>query len=99
MEVEIVVESGSKSADSPNGQIKLARRWTAEGKEEYLVDSKKCGKGQMAGVIECLGLVYSNPYNIVQQGKITQMAAMDDHDIYRLLEETTGVRKYYQKLQ
>jgi chromosome segregation ATPase len=84
--VEVVVDTNNRLPESDTGRVKLVRRWTADDKEEYVVDGKKCTKSQMASIVECLGLVYSNPYNIVQQGKIVQIAAMDDQEIYRLLE-------------
>lgn len=97
--MEVVIETANRVPESESGRVRLARRWTVDDKEEYLVDGKKCSKSQVAGIIDCLGLAYSNPYNIVQQGKITQIAGMDDYEIYRLLEESTGVRKYFQKKQ
>jgi hypothetical protein len=30
--------------------------------------------------------IRTNPYNIVQQGKIIQISNMDDHELYKLLE-------------
>lgn len=44
--------------------------------------------------MESLGFSYSNPYNILQQGKINQVILMDEFDIYRLLEEATNIKKY-----
>lgn len=79
--------------------MRIARRWTADEKETYFVEGRSSTRGQVAGLVDCLGLVYTNPYNCVQQGKITQIANMDEHELYRLLEESTGVRKYYQKRQ
>jgi chromosome segregation ATPase len=46
-----------------------------------------------------LGFSYSNPYNIIQQGKITQITLMDEFEIYKLLEEATGIKKYEKRLQ
>jgi chromosome segregation ATPase len=34
--------------------------------------------------IEALGISYSNPYNIVQQGKINSITQMDEVAIFKL---------------
>lgn len=61
------------------------------------MEGKLVSKGDFEAVVESFGLSYSNPYNILQQGKVNQVTLMDDFDLYKLLEEATGVRKYEQR--
>ena len=75
----------------------IGRRWLPSEGEEYLIDDRIVEKSHFSNVIECLGLSYTDPYNIVQQGKVTQISMMNEHDLYKLLEESTGIRKYMKK--
>ena len=57
---------------------KIARVWKNEDTQEFTIDGKTYPKGDFEHFIESQGLRYSNPYNIVQQGKITQVSLMDE---------------------
>lgn len=51
-------------------------------------------KKEFESFIEGFNLSYANPYNIVQQGKINQIILMDEFELYKLVEEITGVKKF-----
>ena len=70
---------------SINDKLVLSRKWMQGEGEEFSINGKRVQKTQMASAVECIGICYSNPYNIVQQGKISSVAMMDDHDLYVLL--------------
>ena len=44
-----------------------------------------------------MGIAFSNPYHIVQQGRIDSIVRMDDYELYGLLEDATGLRIYERK--
>lgn len=65
--------------------VKIGRRWTADGKDSLLIDGKGVDKKYFSNVIESLGLSYSDSYNIIQQGTISQIVHMNQHDLYKIL--------------
>ena len=77
--MEITVDNRDKRLPIDTEFVRVGRRWTADDKDEYLIEGKVTTKSQIATLVECMGLVYSNPYNFVQQGKISQISSMDDH--------------------
>lgn len=59
----------------------------------YCID---CGL-QVQNVLEAAGFSRTNPYNIVQQGKIAQMAKLSDEERLNLLKEVGGASLYEAK--
>lgn len=51
----------------------------------------------MQNVLEAAGFSRTNPYNIVQQGKIAQMAKLSDEERLNLLKEVGGASLYEAK--
>ena len=49
---------------------------------------------QVQNVLEAAGFSRTNPYNIVQQGKIAQMAKLSDEERLNLLKEVGGASLY-----
>lgn len=86
IEVDAVIDNSDGAIPTSGKTIKLTRRWTAEGKDELLINDRSTTRQQFSAMIDCLGLVYSNPYNIVQQGKISQITLMSDQELYKMLE-------------
>ena len=74
--------------------VKITKIWKPNLTEECYVNSKTTNKKQYENFIDGLSSSYTNPYNIVQQGKITQITLMDQFQLYKLLEEITGVKKF-----
>ncbi|VDP97697.1 unnamed protein product [Trichobilharzia regenti] len=51
-------------------------------------------KADVMNMLESAGFSRSNPYYIVKQGKITQLATAPDHQRLKLLREVAGTRVY-----
>lgn len=64
-------------ADQEESIYKLERIWSNEQTEEFRVDDRAFLKSDYEALVESLGFCYTNPYNILQQGKINQVVLMD----------------------
>jgi structural maintenance of chromosome 3 (chondroitin sulfate proteoglycan 6) len=49
---------------------------------------------EIFNVLESAGLSFSNPYNVVEQGKVASLTVMKDHERLNLLKEVAGTRVY-----
>jgi hypothetical protein len=58
-------------------------------------ESQRCV--QVQNLLEAAGFSRSNPYNIVQQGKIAKMSQLEDHQRLGLLKEVGGALLYEDK--
>jgi structural maintenance of chromosome 3 (chondroitin sulfate proteoglycan 6) len=70
------------------------RRTIGLKKDEYFLDSKHVSKADVMNLLESSGFSRSNPYYIVQQGKIVQLATMRDAERLNLLKEVAGTKVY-----
>ena len=52
---------------------------------------------QVQNLLEAAGFSRSNPYNIVQQGKIAKMSQLEDSERLKLLKEVGGASLYEDK--
>eukprot|EP01114_Cavostelium_apophysatum_P016736 TRINITY_DN4818_c0_g1_i6.p1 TRINITY_DN4818_c0_g1~~TRINITY_DN4818_c0_g1_i6.p1 ORF type:complete len:998 (-),score=422.06 TRINITY_DN4818_c0_g1_i6:73-3066(-) len=72
----------------------VLRRSIGLKKDEYFLDKKHVTKHDVLNLLESAGFSRSNPYYIVQQGKITALALMKDTERLDLLKEVAGTRVY-----
>jgi len=70
------------------------RRVIGSKKDQYFLDKKMTTKADVMNVLESAGFSRSNPYYIVKQGKINEMATARDSQRLRLLREVAGTRVY-----
>ncbi|GAM20114.1 hypothetical protein SAMD00019534_032890, partial [Acytostelium subglobosum LB1] len=70
------------------------RRTFGPTKDEYSLDKQKLPKADVKSLLEAAGLSASNPYYIVHQGQITELALMKDAQRLDLLKEVAGARVY-----
>lgn len=75
----------------------MAKVWKQDMSEELYINEKACKNKEYETYIESLRISYSNPYNIIQQGRISQIVLMDEFELYKLLEEVTGARKFHKR--
>jgi structural maintenance of chromosome 3 (chondroitin sulfate proteoglycan 6) len=66
-------------------------------KDEYFLDKKHASKQDIVNFLESAGFSRSNPYYIVQQGKIQELATMSDEARLDLLKEVAGTRVYEER--
>ena len=65
------------STCSPADEVSL-RRVIGSKKDQYFLDKKMVTKTDVMNLLESAGFSRSNPYYIVKQGKINQMATAPD---------------------
>jgi chromosome segregation ATPase len=63
------------------------------------VEGQSFQKEEVENYLESLGIAYSNPYHVVQQGRIDHIVRMDDFELYGLLEDAAGLRKYERRYE
>lgn len=73
------------------------RRTIGLKKDEYHLNGKHLPKAEVVSLLESAGFSRSNPYYVVQQGKITAMAVMKDGARLELLKEIGGTHVYEER--
>jgi len=66
-------------------------------KDEFFLNRKRVQKSEVASLLESAGFSKSNPYYIVQQGKVSNLCVMKDQDRLNLLKEVAGTTVYEEK--
>ncbi|EFN59380.1 hypothetical protein CHLNCDRAFT_13527, partial [Chlorella variabilis] len=91
--VEIVFDNSDNRLPVDKAEVRL-RRSIGMKKDDYYLDKKHVTKKEVANLLETAGFSRANPYYVVQQGKIAQMANMKDEQRLELLKEIGGTRVY-----
>ena len=66
-------------------------------KDEYYLDKKHMTKTEVMNLLETAGFSRSNPYYVVQQGRIMEMAHMSDAKRLDLLKDIGGTKVYEER--
>ena len=66
-------------------------------KDEFFLQRKRTSKSEIQSLLEGAGFSKSNPYFIVQQGKVQDLCTMSDAARLRLLKEVAGTTVYDEK--
>lgn len=88
------LNSGSKCILQIDSQEVVLRRSIGLKKDEYFLENKHVTKHDVVNLLESAGFSRSNPYYIVQQGKVTALALMKDSERLELLKDIAGTRVY-----
>ncbi|XP_071679169.1 structural maintenance of chromosomes protein 3 [Lolium perenne] len=91
--VEIVFDNSDNRIPVDKEEVRL-RRTVASKKDEYYLDGKHVSKTEVMNLLESAGFSRSNPYYVVQQGKIASLTLMKDSERLDLLKEIGGTRVY-----
>nr|CAB3460583.1 unnamed protein product [Digitaria exilis] len=97
--VEIVFDNTDSRIPVDKEEVRL-RRTVASKKDEYYLDGKHVRhvivlfKTEVMNLLESAGFSRSNPYYVVQQGKIASLTLMKDSERLDLLKEIGGTRVY-----
>jgi structural maintenance of chromosome 3 (chondroitin sulfate proteoglycan 6) len=73
------------------------RRTIGLKKDEFFLQRKRTAKNEIQSLLEGAGFSKSNPYFIVQQGKVQDLCTMSDAARLRLLKEVAGTTVYDEK--
>ena len=91
--VEIIFDNSDNRIPIEKDEVVL-RRVIGSKKDQYFLDKKMVTKGDVMNLLESAGFSRSNPYYIVKQGKINQMATAPDSQRLKLLREVAGTKVY-----
>lgn len=94
--VEIVFDNSDNRLPVDKEEVRL-RRVIGLKKDGYYLDRKPITKGEVMNLLESAGFSRSNPYYVVQQGKIATMATMKANERLELLKDIGGTRVYEQR--
>ncbi|CAK4250678.1 unnamed protein product [Aphanomyces euteiches] len=72
----------------------VLRRTIGVKKDEFFLNRKHITKQDVYHLLESAGFSRSNPYYIVQQGKVNALALMKDKDRLELLKDVAGTKVY-----
>ncbi|CAF0926173.1 unnamed protein product [Didymodactylos carnosus] len=96
--VEIIFDNTDSRIMIDKQEIAVRRQISGK-KDNYFLDRKVVNKTDIVNMLEGAGFSRSNPYYIVKQGKITQMAIAPDAQRLQLLREVAGTKVYDEKKQ
>ncbi|CAG9856359.1 unnamed protein product [Phyllotreta striolata] len=91
--VEIIFDNADSRVPIEHEEIFL-RRVIGAKKDQYFLNKKVVPRSEVMNLLESAGFSNSNPYYIVKQGKINQMATAPDAHRLKLLREVAGTRVY-----
>lgn len=91
--VEMLFDNSDGRLPSDREEVAL-RRMVGLKKDEYVLDRKNVTRTEVFNLLESAGFSRSNPYYIVQQGKVAALCAMTDRQRLELLKEVAGTRVY-----
>ncbi|OWM69062.1 structural maintenance of chromosomes protein 3 [Punica granatum] len=94
--VEIVFDNSDNRIPVDKEEVRLRRTIGAK-KDEYFLDGKHITKTEVMNLLESAGFSRSNPYYVVQQGKIASLTLMKDAERLDLLKEIGGTRVYEER--
>lgn len=96
--VEIVFDNSDQRFlnDSTSDEVVL-RRTIGLKKDEFFLQRSRTTKQEVQSLLEGAGFSKSNPYYIVQQGKVQDLCTMSEEARLRLLMEVAGTTVYDEK--
>jgi structural maintenance of chromosome 3 (chondroitin sulfate proteoglycan 6) len=97
--VEIVFDNSDHRFSLENSDEVVLRRTIGHKKDEFFLQRKRATKNEIMSLLEGAGFSKSNPYYIVQQGKVNALCTMNDVERLRLLKEVAGTTVYDEKKQ
>ncbi|OQR90845.1 chromosome segregation protein [Thraustotheca clavata] len=75
----------------------VVRRTIGVKKDEFFLNRKHITKQDVHHLLESAGFSRSNPYYIVQQGKVNALALMKDQERLELLKDVAGTKVYEER--
>ena len=95
--VEIVFDNSDNRFSLENSDEVVLRRTIGHKKDEFFLQRKRATKNEIMSLLEGAGFSKSNPYFIVQQGKVNALCTMSDNERLMLLKEVAGTTVYDEK--
>ena len=96
--IELVLDNKSRRFPVDKDTVSIMKIYNAkENREELLINQKKLLKADASNLLESAGFSKTNPYYIIQQGKINAMINMSDYEYYEIFADVTGTKTYEEK--
>jgi structural maintenance of chromosome 3 (chondroitin sulfate proteoglycan 6) len=95
--VEVVFDNSDNRFSLENSDEVVLRRTVGAKKDEFFLQRKLARKQEVQSLLEGAGFSKSNPYFMVQQGKIQTLCVMTDTQRLQLLQQVAGTTVYEQK--
>ena len=98
LSVELVIDNKSHRFPIEKDQISIMKLFdTKEGKEEIVINQKRLLKSDVQNLLEVAGFMKTNPYYIIQQGKINQILNCTDEEYFDIFCDAMGTKIYEEK--
>lgn len=94
--VEIIFDNSDGRFSIETDEV-ILRRTVGHKKDEFFLNRKRIQKNEVQSLLESAGFSKSNPYYIVQQGKVANLCVMKDKDRLKLLKEVAGTTVYEER--
>uniref|UniRef100_A0A183BL97 Structural maintenance of chromosomes protein n=1 Tax=Globodera pallida TaxID=36090 RepID=A0A183BL97_GLOPA len=94
--VEIVFDNTDRRIPTENDEVRIMRQ-VGPKKDQFFIDNKQVTRTEIVNLMESAGFSRSNPYYIVKQGKITELATAADAYRLKLIKEVAGTRVFDEK--
>lgn len=91
--VEIILDNSDSRLPIEKSTVSI-KRVLEDKKDEFYIDSKHVTKGDINNLLESAGFSKSNPYYVVQQGRVASLAGMNEAQCLDLLKEVAGTTVY-----
>eukprot|EP00747_Dinoflagellata_sp_TGD_P181727 gnl/TRDRNA2_/TRDRNA2_35654_c0_seq1.p1 gnl/TRDRNA2_/TRDRNA2_35654_c0~~gnl/TRDRNA2_/TRDRNA2_35654_c0_seq1.p1 ORF type:complete len:1196 (-),score=366.26 gnl/TRDRNA2_/TRDRNA2_35654_c0_seq1:84-3671(-) len=91
--VEIVFDNRDRRMPIDKDEVRM-RRAIGVKKDDYFLEGKTATKTEIFSLLESCGFTKSNPYYIVQQGKISELTLMHDRARLDLIKDISGASVY-----
>lgn len=97
--VEVVFDNSDNRFSMENSDEVVLRRTIGPKKDEFFLQRKRATKTEVSSLLEGAGFSKSNPYFMIQQGKIQDICTMRDNERLALLKSVAGTTVYDEKKQ
>jgi len=94
--VELVFDNSDQRLPVDRDEVRL-RRTIGVKKDDYSLDGRHATRSEILSLLESSGFARTNPYYVVQQGRVSELTMMNDSRRLELLEEISGASVYEEK--
>lgn len=94
--VEIVFDNSDGRFSVESDEVVL-RRTVGHKKDEFFLNRKRIQKSEAQSLLESAGFSRTNPYYIVQQGRVASLCLMRDEDRLGLIKQVAGTTVYEER--
>ncbi|KAH7716577.1 chromosome associated protein [Aphelenchoides avenae] len=94
--VEIVFDNVDRRMPTDANEVRIMRQVGVK-RDQYFIDGKQVTRTDVVNLLETAGISRSNPYYIVKQGKVMELATAGDAYRLKVIREVAGTRVFDEK--